>query len=351
LFANQRFLLEGVNKRVIVTERSLPVTDPVSPRSPLSPLSFEELDSRASSYDDAVAGSSLVDRFCSSSFWILPAARYLLPAAIPWIFEEGGRWVVLARSARWLHALEATWGLPCPLVGDEPEAVVALFLGALAADDGWETALVTGLPESSPLWRVLLPELARRYVVGIGPTTRRYVANLSEGTDAFLRRRSAGFRRSIARAGRRGRRLGLRFEVADATGDGADDGFERMLAVERRSWKGRAGVGIDKEPMRSFYRDMNRRLVARGSRRLSFARLGETDCAYIFGGVFGDTYRGLQFSFDAELAALSLGNLCQIEEIRRLVESGLKRYDLGTDVAYKKRWGEVLATRSVLIRR
>jgi Acetyltransferase (GNAT) domain len=319
------------------------------------PLSFQELDSRASSYDDAVAASHLVDRFCSSSFWILPAARHLAPSSIPWVFEEEGRYVVLARSAGWLHALEATWGLPCPLVGGDREGVVDLFLRVLAADVSWDSALVTGLAEPTPLWRTLVPALARRYNLGIGPTTRRYVADLSDGVDGFLGRRSAGFRRALAKAARRARRMGLRFEIADEPpvgGAGDDDcGFERMLEIERRSWKGLAGVGIDREPMRSFYRDMNRRLVARRCRRLMFARLDEEDAAYIFGGVFGDTYRGLQFSFDPELAWLSLGNLCQLEEIRRLAESGFLRYDLGTDVAYKKRWGEVVATRSVFVRR
>jgi Acetyltransferase (GNAT) domain len=318
------------------------------------PLSFQELDARASSYDDAVARSSLLDRFCSSSFWILPAARYLTPSAVPRIFEEEGRYVVLAQTAGWLHALEATWGLPCPLVGDDPAALTELFLGALAEEETWESALVTGLPEGNPLWRALLPALARRYTLGIGPSTRRYVAELVDGVDGFLRLRSSGFRRSLAKAARRGRRLGLRFEIADepsADDAGGEVGFARLLEIERRSWKGHAGVGIDKEPMLSFYRDMNRRLVERGCRRLMFARLDEADCAYIFGGVFGDTYRGLQFSFDSDFPSLSLGNLCQIEEIGRLVQEGFQRYDLGTDVAYKKRWGEVVATRSVFVRR
>ncbi len=104
--------------------------------------------------------------------------------------------------------------------------------------------------------------------------------------------------------------------------------------------------------MRSFYREMNDRLGARGARRLTFARIDGEDRAYIFGGTFGDTYRGLQFSFDERFAALSLGNLCQLEEVRRLSASGIRRYDLGTEVRYKKRWGEeVVATQSLVVYR
>ena len=82
-----------------------------------------------------------------------------------------------------------------------------------------------------------------------------------------------------------------------------------------------------------------------------FARLEGEDVAYIFGAVFGDTYRGLQFSFDSRFSSLSLGNLCQLEEVRRLIESGLRRYDLGSEVRYKRNWGEEVVETACLIAR
>ena len=69
----------------------------------------------------------------------------------------------------------------------------------------------------------------------------------------------------------------------------------------------------------------------------------------LFGGLFGKTYRGLQFSFDDRYAELSLGNLCQLEEIRRLSDDGVEIYDLGTEVPYKKRWGDRVFTTSCLV--
>lgn len=311
-------------------------------------LTFQDLDALAAEYDEAVAAGPTVDRFCSSTFWILPATRHLTPGALPRILRTDGAYAVLARSSSWLHPLEATWGLCCPLVGPDSEAGVGLFLDALERDSEWSAALATGLAESSPLWKRLGRALAKRYQTDRGPTTRRYVACLEDGLEGFFGRRSAGLRKSLDRAYRRGQRLDLTFEVKDV---GAAS-FERILAVERRSWKGLNGVGIDREPMRSFYRDMNRRLLDRGRRRLMFARLEGEDVAYILGGLFGDTYRGLQFSFDARFSSLSLGNLCQLEEIRRLVEGGVRRYDLGSEVRYKRKWGEeVVETSSLIARR
>jgi hypothetical protein len=311
-------------------------------------LTLQDLDALAAEYDEAVASGFTLDRFCSSSFWILPSARHLTPEAVPRIVRANGAYAVLAKSSSWLHPLEATWGLCCPLVGRDPDAAVELFLDALEREDEWSAALATGLDESSSLWKKLGRELARRYGVERGPTTRRYVAHLADGLDGFLERRPAGLRKNLEKASRRAQRSGLTFEVRDR----GESSFDRILAIERRSWKGRNGVGIDREPMRSFYREMNRRLLDRRQRRLMFARLDGDDVAYIFGGVFGDTYRGLQFSFDARFSSLSPGNLCQLEEIRRLVESGVRRYDLGSEVRYKRQWGEeVVETASLVARR
>jgi len=310
-------------------------------------LTFQDLDALAAEYDEAVASGFIVDRFCSSTFWLLPAARHFSPHALPRIARANGSYAVLARSSSWLHPLEAMWGLSCPLVGSDPETAVELFRGTLEHEPDWSAALATGISESSPLWKTLGRALARRYEVERGPTTRRYVAHLEDGIDGFLARRPAGLRKNLEKAHRRAERSGLTFEVRDR----GDASFERIVAVERRSWKGLHGVGIDREPMRSFYQDMNRRLLDRGRRRLMFARLEDEDVAYIFGGLFGDTFRGLQFSFDSRFSSLSLGNLCQLEEVRRLIESGVRRYDLGSEVRYKRNWGEEVVETACLIAR
>ncbi len=311
-------------------------------------LTLQDLDALATEYDEAVATGFPIDRFCSSRFWILPAARRLSPGALPRIHRANGAYAVMARTSSWLHPLEATWGLCCPLVGRDPEAAVALFLESLEKDAGWSAALATGITESSPLWSELRKALAPRYAIDRGPSTRRYVAHLEDGLEGFLARRPAGLRKNLEKATRRAERRGLTFEVKDRD----EAAFERLLAIERRSWKGLNGVGIDREPMRSFYREISGRLLEGGRRRLTFARLEGEDVAYIFGGVLGDTYRGLQFSFDARYSSLSPGNLCQLEEVRRLVESGVRRYDLGTEVRYKQRWGEsVVETVSLIVTR
>jgi CelD/BcsL family acetyltransferase involved in cellulose biosynthesis len=82
------------------------------------------------------------------------------------------------------------------------------------------------------------------------------------------------------------------------------------------------------------------RLAARGALRLMFARHEGRDVAYILGAVAGDTYRGLQFSFDDAYRDDSLGNLAQYHQIAALCDEGVTRYDLGSGFPYKRRWAE-----------
>jgi CelD/BcsL family acetyltransferase involved in cellulose biosynthesis len=94
-------------------------------------------------------------------------------------------------------------------------------------------------------------------------------------------------------------------------------------------------------PSSGFYRQMLRRLAASGAARVVFARAGERDVGYVFGGVAGPFYRGQQFSYAEECRSLSLGNLLQLAQIRWLCEDGVARYDMGSVMEYKTHWAEL----------
>jgi len=170
--------------------------------------------------------------------------------------------------------------------------------------------------------------------------TRRLRADLSEGPDDFLSRRSRGFRRTLRRAQRATATEGIRFEAAHLGDPSPDRLFARIMDVEARSWKGQAEVGIESGPMRAFYDLMLTRLHRAGNLRLLFAQRDGRDLAYVLGGITEGEYRGLQFSYDADEAHLSLGSLCQWTQIQQLCVEGIVTYDLGMDMAYKHRWAD-----------
>lgn len=318
-------------------------------------LDIDEFASIADTFDAAVARSPDIDRFCSSSSWVLPAAAALMPPGEPWIYRDEDFFLAAVQrehlGLRCVEGLEAMWGLACPLIGSDASAV-ARRTGEIcrARRNDWDLLLVSGVPRRAALAAALHRELGGHFGLRAGPVTARHVADLRGGVDAFLRRRSRNFRRSATRSRRDAAACGVEFERCNATDpDTGERIYRRILDVESRSWKGLAGTGLAGPEMRAFYRLMVRRLAARGRQRTIFARHDGRDVAYILGGVFETGYRGLQFSFDADYSRISLGTACQLAQIADLCAEGVTDYDLGTGMEYKLRWADRIVETVTLI--
>lgn len=303
----------------------------------------------AAAFDDAVARTRDIDLFCSSSHWIAPAHAAFHPASPTRVRRLDHGYVALAAGhspglGRYLAPLEAMWGLACPIVGADARKVASEAARYLLSErQHWDVLWLGGIARQSELFTTLVGELKKDVTLRVGPSTIRYRASLEGGFDGWLGRRSALFRKRIRQALRDVEFAGMRFEWIGSTLPRDADGaalFERIHAVETRSWKGREGTGFVTGDMRAFYAAMVPRLVAIGALRVLFAKRGEEDVAVCFGGVFEGTYRGLQNSFDDRFRALSLGNVMQSETIRRLGHEGIGLYDLGSEMEYKQRFAE-----------
>jgi len=313
----------------------------------MRPVGWEELEVRAAELDAAVVATAGIDRFCSSSAWVLSAAEALMPARTSFVHRGDAGWLAAMRGVHasgltYIEPLELAWGLASPLVGADAEAlaeeVVALLVRRRA---DFQVALFPGLAPDAPALRALLARVPEAWERRWGQATIRHVASLAGGVDGFLSRRSRNFRKALRHARRGADAAGITFESVRATEEaGAARLYRRILAVEDRSWKAREGVGITTGPMHDFYQAMVRRLAARGRQRTLFARAEGRDVAYVLGAVFAGEYRGLQFSYDDALERHSLGSLCQYHQIVELCAEGVERYDLGTDMDYKRRWAE-----------
>jgi hypothetical protein len=311
-------------------------------------LTFEELDHRAAAFDAAASSSPEVDYPCSTSDWVLPAAAAFLPKAEPRILETDAGWVALAALplAERHHAvvpLEPVWQLASPFVGSEPEQLVdALFEERSRVLGDGATLVLSGLAVGGRAFRAVERRFSSAHRVGTPQEPiGRCVASLEGGLDGFLRRRSAKFRATVGRAHRLALRDGVRFEYLRDFPSGAVEGvIDRIVRIEKTSWKGLSGTGMDAEPGQGFYRRIADRLARRGALRVLFGSRGEEDVCFVFGGLFGSIYRGHQASFDHRFAHSSLGAASHLEMIARLCGEGVGAYDLGSDMLYKRRWGE-----------
>jgi hypothetical protein len=305
-----------------------------------------DLAAQADDFDREVAATPAIDRFCSSSAWILSASAALMPARVPYTFRGASGYFAAMRGIHpagfpYVEPLELAWGLAAPLIGRDAEALVGEVIALLARRLDWQVVMLAGLTADGPQRRAVERMVPSRWELRLGTPTVRHVASLAGGVDGYLGRRSRELRKSIRKALRAAGAAGVTFEsVRAATAADAAALYDRIQRAEAASWKARDGVGIAAGPMRAFYELMLPRLAGKGAQRTVFARAADRDVGYILGAVFDGEYRGLQFSYDDDHAALGLGGLLQYHQIAELCGEGVARYDLGTEMDYKRRWAE-----------
>ncbi len=308
----------------------------------------------ADDFDREVAATPAIDRFCSTSAWVLSAAAALMPPRSDFSFRGQHGYFAAMRGVHpagfpYVEPIELAWGLASPLIGRDPQALVGEVVAVLAARRDWQLAIISGITADGPHRRALDHALPPRWERRRGTPTARHVASLEGGLDGFLARRSRELRKSIRKSLRAAATADVTFEAVRGTEATAAALYERIQTIEQRSWKSRDGVGISAGPMRAFYGAMMPRLCARGQQRTVFARIADRDVGYILGAVFEGEYRGLQFSYDDDRAALGLGGLLQYHQIVELCAEGVGRYDLGTEMDYKRRWAEDVMETEMLV--
>jgi len=313
-----------------------------------------DLAAMADDFDREVAQTPAIDRFCSSSAWILAATAALMPPRAPFSFKGTHGYFAAMRGVHpagfpYVEPVELAWGLASPLVGRDAVGLVAEVVPLLAGRRDWQLAIFSGLTVTGPQRRALDATLPPRWERRRGQPTIRHVASLEGGIDGFLARRSRDLRKSLRKALRAAQDAGMTFESVRASEGEANALYDRIQAVESRSWKSRDGVGIHAGPMRAFYGAMLPRLCALGQQRTIFARLGDRDVGYVLGAVMAGEYRGLQFSYDADLAQFGIGGLLQYHQVSELCAEGIVRYDLGTEMDYKRRWAEEIMETEMLV--
>jgi hypothetical protein len=308
----------------------------------------------ADEFDREVVRTPAIDRFCSSSAWILAATAALMPPRAPFSFKGEFGYFAAMRGVHpagfpYVEPVELAWGLASPLIGTDPVGLVDEVVPLLANRRDWQLAIFAGLTVTGPQRRALDATLPARWERRRGQPTIRHVASLEGGIDGFLSRRSRELRKTLRKSTRAAREAGLSFEAVRVGEREAGALYDRIQAVEARSWKSREGVGIHAGPMRGFYGAMLPRLCALGQQRTIFARFGNRDVGYILGAVMAGEYRGLQFSYDENLARYGIGGLLQYEQVLALCDEGIARYDLGTEMDYKRRWAEDIMETEMLV--
>lgn len=292
------------------------------------------------------------DPFGCTPSWQLAFQDAFNPARRLLIAEEEGSVMAFAENRAgeeeiYITPLEFSWFFGCPLLGEGAPRLFAeaVHFFARAYAPHFPKIIIGGLAPGSDGVRTLLEHAGMPLRARLVGGNLLGVASLSGGLDGYLSRRTANHRRNLKREAAKAKEQGIHFErVLPTTEREAQDAFDRMLAVERASWKGLGHCGMAEPMVCDFYAFLLRRMAPAKEGRIIFARREDEDVGFIFGGMAGRIYRGQQFSYAQRWHELSIGNLMQMEKIRWLCEEGATRYDMGSmtgpKMQYKAHWVE-----------
>lgn len=293
----------------------------------------------------------IADSFCSAPDWSLAFHAVFSPER-PVYYAVSEQGLILFgyffsdTGTLFLLPLEDSW-----IFGQNILGLEAPFLLAACLEEIKETlrpqklvAVLGGVQMPSLMATSIFQKFRDRYRLFREQTTGAAIASLEGGFDGWLARRSANHRAKLRKASRKAREQGVSFERHRPAPAQVAGLYQRVLAVEAQSWKGQGRCGMAESPAREFYERLLGRLAQRREALLIFARQAGEDVGFIFGGLAGPVYRGQQFSYRADIASLSIGNLLQMAKIRWLCELGVERYDMGPitgpRMEYKKHWVE-----------
>ena len=335
-------------------------------------LTIDDLEAVTAEIEDAIDASTGVDPWCSGPDWVLPVHAGFAPTATTLLVDVSDHPTTgvgvsssaeespvtgfglfaryqLADGRAMLAGLEPLWGFAAPIIASDPAVITSRLAEVIAAEAPTDVVVLPGMPVPDgpeAYTSSIVRGLGHLGVVKAGAGITRRVADIGDGYDAWLGRRTPRFRRSLRRIRERAEREGV--EVIDV---GADpDVFDRILRIEERTWKAEDNGGITSPAMATTYRLMVERLQASGRLRAHIATIGGHDVGYIIGGVRAERYRGLQLSYVAEAAELSVGHLLQDHQLRLLTTAGeASAYDLGMDLDYKRRWADRAVTSLTLV--
>jgi CelD/BcsL family acetyltransferase involved in cellulose biosynthesis len=235
------------------------------------------------------------------------------------------------------------------IVRREPVPVLAAFFDYLARLP-WHAIRLHPLGADSPFLELTALEASHR---GLAVRRRRVLENAvidtGGGWERFFKSLTGDFRRTLRRRGEYFSTLGdAVFERID--GMETAGMFERLMAVERRSWKWRKGVSLNSAAYGDFYVSFARAAAARGWLRTWVLSLKGEDVAYELCVCFDGELHCLKKSYDARYADAFPGGLLERHIYEAAFSEGLRRiHTLWGDEAHKLLWRSVLEPHDELL--
>src|SRR5687768_5047504 len=163
----------------------------------------------------------------------------------------------------------------------ESSAIEAVLAYCHSIRDRWDILAFDGIPSGSAQ-EAILCNVAGDFGLRPGKSRRERTllhATLPDSMDAFLGQRSRNFRSSYRRALRQSMERAGQIQIREFRRDSIDEGMEKLLALERQSWKAASTrqrtlhVTLN-EGYRRFHRDVARAFAASDQAQVLVTEIG-----------------------------------------------------------------------------
>lgn len=131
-------------------------------------------------------------------------------------------------------------------------------------------------------------------------------------------------------------------EILSPTEAELDPLFDRIMAVEAKSWKGRAGTALlQDDKQAAFFRSFGRKMAAKGLLRLCFLTIAGQDAAMSFATVWDNRFWAIKVGYDESFAPVSPGEALLVQLISHSAEQGYTSFEFcGKDAPWTRAWAE-----------
>jgi CelD/BcsL family acetyltransferase involved in cellulose biosynthesis len=223
--------------------------------------------------------------------------------------------------------------------GDAAKLVDRLMRGLMSDVRGWDTLAFDSLPDDSP-WVAPFAHAFQQHSLHCDrhPTHQSPYLRLPGNYDDLRKSLKKSLRQNLSRKLNMAEREGVVFERLTGAAVRAEH-FREAQDVERRSWKGRRGIGIFvDEPHLSLHAGL---LDDRPpfDVDLLFLRIGGKAIAFQYGFLLGNRYYAYNTSYDEAFQRLSPGMLAINSLLLELIPRRIEVFDfLVGDDSYKRDW-------------
>lgn len=159
----------------------------------------------------------------------------------------------------------------------------------------------------------------------------------SEPLSLFSRSRRQRFRRKWRKAEKIGP---VSVEISMPSAADLDRQITRILAVESKGWKGRAGTALLHDPKQAaFFRAFGKRMIETGQLRLCFLTIDGEDAAIEYAAVWDNRFWSIKVGYDEGFAAVSPGEALRVELMRHCAQQGYDAIEFcGKEAPWTQAW-------------